>query len=164
MTPQAVRLAFAGAAFLNPELSRLRDWVRDLDEPGFLEDLGTDPLSLETDYNRLFLSPEGAVCPPWQGAHTADERLMGDSHLSALDWYRRFGIEPAANNEPADHIGLLLLFYSRLIDSGADDAERQVFRLQHLDWIPPFCAKVEQEARHPFWRRLARLTPEWIHG
>ncbi len=164
MTPQTARLAFAGAAFLTPGLDRLRELARELEEPGFLEDLETNAEDLESEYNRLFLSPEGAVCPPWQGAHTADDRLMGQSHISALEWYRRYGSEPQALNEPADHIGLLLLFYSRLIESGAAAEETELFRQQHLSWIPAVCAVIEREARHPFWRRLASVTPGWIEA
>lgn len=164
MTPQPARLAFAGAAFLNPGLERLRELARELEEPAFLEDLETSAEELEIEYNRLFLSPEGAVCPPWQGAHTEDDRLMGESHLSALEWYRRYGSQPQASNEPADHIGLLLLFYSRLLDSGAAPGEVEAFRRRHLSWIPAFCATVEREARHPFWRRLGRVTPGWIEA
>lgn len=164
MTPQTARLAFAGAAFLSPGLDRLRELARELDEPGFLEDLETSAEDLEIEYNRLFLSPEGAVCPPWQGAHTEDDRLMGESHISALEWYRRYGSEPQASNEPADHIGLLLLFYSRLLDSGASPAEVEAFRRRHLSWVPDFCAIIEREARHPFWRRLASVTPGWIEA
>lgn len=112
----------------------------------------------EREYVRLFLSPEGAVCPPWQSVYMAAEgespRLLGPAHHSALDWYRRYGAEPSAGSEPADHAGLLLLFYARLLDSGEPHATLEAFRRDHLDWLPRFASKLATEARLPVYQSL----------
>lgn len=114
------------------------------------------------EYVRLFLNPEGAPCPPWQSVHCGEHALLGPAHHSALAWYRRWGVEPAAETEPADHIGLLLLFYAGLIDSGAPEGELRAFRNEHLAWMGSYCDAVRTETRDPYFRDLAervrRLT------
>jgi TorA maturation chaperone TorD len=122
----------------------------------------------EAEYTRLFLSPLGAPCPPWQSVYQPPEgeppRLMGEPHHKALAWYRAAGFEPAATNEPADHIGLLLLFYARLLSEETPDGDLARFRGDHFTWMPEFLEKVIAEARHPFYAGLARTTLNLIAG
>lgn len=112
----------------------------------------------EPEYVRLFLSPGGAPCPPWQSVHGPSHRLLGPEHHSALEWFRRYGLEPAADTEPADHAGLLLLFYAQLLENGVPAAECERYRRLHLDWIGRLCNTVEQESADPHFQNLARLT------
>ena len=118
-----------------------------------------DDSDAEREYYRLFLSPEGAPCPPWQSIYMAAEgeqpRLMGPAHHSALQWYRRYGFQPALETEPADHLGLLLLFYARLLAAEAPEAELAAFEAQHLAWATRFVTKLEQNAKHPRFQALA---------
>jgi TorA maturation chaperone TorD len=113
----------------------------------------------ELEFTRLFLSPQGAPCPPWQSVYIVPEgekpRLMGLSHHSALDWYRRFGFEPTQENEPADHLGLLLLFYAHLLAGGVNDETLLRFEEQHLAWAASFAARLGEHARHPRFAQLA---------
>ena len=78
--------------------------------------------------------------------------------MRALEWYRRYGVQPVTAQDPADHVGLLLIFYSRLLREGAREEVLAAFRRDHLLWIPAFCDCVEAETRHPFYRLLARET------
>lgn len=128
-----------------------------------LEPPDGDP-EAEVEFYRLFFHPSGAPCPPWQSVYEAAEgecpRLMGEAHRSALAWYRRYGFEPALSSEPADHLGLLLLFYARLLAAGEDSAILEQFEREHLEWAPRFAACLEVEARHPRYRALARRLAE----
>ena len=121
-----------------------------------------DPQAAEIDYWRLFASASGATCPPWQSVWSAEEgetpRLMGAAHHKALDWFREYGFEPAAETEPADHLGLLLLFYARLLASGEESARLASFSADHLAWAPRLLSRMSQEARHPLYRVLADTT------
>jgi TorA maturation chaperone TorD len=162
LTELAAMFAFAGNAFLTPEPALLAGLARDLDEGALAKAVEDDAAALEIEYNRLFLNPMGAPCPPWQSVHTDEARLMGATHLQALDWYRRYDVEPRAANEPADHIGLLLLFYSRLVAAEAAEPELREFAAAHLAWIPKFCDSVESQSKLPFYRMVARLTREII--
>lgn len=147
--------AFTGSAFLCSDAARLLELARELDDRGVIEALEAAPLAIEPEYNRLFLNPAGSPCALWQSAHTGERRLMGEPHLSALDWYRRYHVEPAVASDPADHIGLLLLFFARLLETEASDHERAAFAAEHLAWIPRFCESVSANTQHPFFALLA---------
>lgn len=156
--------AFAGKAFLDSSAERLRALAAELGSVEFEGALSGDPLELEREYVRLFLHPGGAPCPPWQSAHEEPPQLMGDSHRSALDWFRSEGVEPSLGNEPADHVGLLLTFYARLLESGAPEARLREFRARHLSWAAKLCELILAHTRHPFYRLLAELTGELVRG
>lgn len=114
---------------------------------------------LEKEYVRLFLSPNGAPCPPWQSVYEPNEgdtpTLCGKPHHSALEWYRRYGAEPQSETEPADHAGLLLLFYAQLVAAGEPEEVLALFRAQHLAWIPAFLTQVGAETTVDVFRQLA---------
>jgi TorA maturation chaperone TorD len=117
---------------------------------------------LEREYVRLFLAPEGAPCPPWQSVHEEDAQLMGASHHSALEWFRTYGVEPAKDSEPADHVGMLLSFYGHLLDSECESLAE--FEARHLAWIPAFCERLEQQTSLEFYRLLAAYTQSVLSG
>ncbi len=158
MSRLAREFAFAGSAFLCNDPARLIELAGELGDSGVLQALEAAPASIEPEYNRLFLNPAGSPCALWQSAHVADGRLMGEPHLHALEWYRRYDVEPAAASDPADHVGLLLLFYARLLAAEAPAEERSAFAAGHLAWIPAFCESVLVETKHPFYRLLAERT------
>ncbi|GIU74569.1 MAG: hypothetical protein KatS3mg004_1656 [Bryobacteraceae bacterium] len=116
------------------------------------------------EYYRLFFNPQGSPCPLWQSVYEQEEgkppQLFGDSHHRALAWYRRYGFEPAAKNEPADHLGLLLLFYAKLLADGEPADVLEKFENEHLRWAEQFVAKLKSEARHPYFRELAERLDE----
>jgi TorA maturation chaperone TorD len=116
------------------------------------------PEPAEIEYTRLFLSPDGAPCSPWQSTYDPEPRLMGPAHHAALDWFRRYGAEPSASNEPADHLGLLLLFFAQLLTNEEDTETLKQFRAQHLDWSVTLLEKMKTEARHPLHLSLARAA------
>ena len=157
----ATQFAFAGRAFLDTDPVRITDAYQEvasvLPEPAPLPQPGKE---LEIEYVRLFLNPAGAPCPPWQSAHEEEGRLMGAAHASALDWYARYGASPRAKSEPADHVGLLLMFYAQLLAAGIPEEESRGFAERHLMWIPRFCDAVARESRHPFYRWLGM----WVGG
>ena len=164
--PQSLarQAALLGQAFLISDPRRLDPPAEPFGDPLFdaLRDeihlAQGAPEAAEVEYTRLFLSPGGAVCLPWQSANDSEGRLMGPAHHSALAWYRRYGAEPAASNEPADHLGLLLLFYAQLLASEEDEAVLRRFREQHLDWAADLLETMKKEARHPLYLALARAT------
>jgi TorA maturation chaperone TorD len=169
-TSAAGWFALAGMAFLDPDPGRLLDSAAAADHHGPPEDswpwnaagiaktLGGDALDLRREHARLFLSPEGAVCPPWQSAWGPEPRLFGEAHHQVLAWYRMLGIEPKLDNEPADHIGLILTFYGQMLAQNEPPEAAFAFSQGHLCWMPEFCARMQREARHPFYRLMADLV------
>jgi TorA maturation chaperone TorD len=155
----------AGAGFLAPDAETLKTPLETLKETSWGEDadrllqaLAGDPLDLQRDFVRLFLSPTGAVLPPWQSARDDPPRLMGPAHESAARWFARWGVAPRAPGEPADHLGLLLNFAGFLLEQEASAEELAAFHQEHLGWVPPFCERIAAEARHPFLVHLAKLA------
>jgi TorA maturation chaperone TorD len=172
----AALLMLCARTFLSPdqpELSRLLARAR---QTGLLErqapervaeveeSLRGDPLNLAREYTRLFLDPAGAPCPPWQSVYDEEPQLMGSAHYKALSWCRRYGLQPRLDNEPADHIGLLLAFYAHLLREGAPPTDLDAFHHDHLGWIPRYCELLLQHARHPLFRFAASLTAELIQS
>lgn len=155
MNPVSAEVAFLGQVFLKENAAELRSLAQELALADWEQALDENTGRLDLEFNRLFLNPLGAPCLPWQSAHGDEPRLMGEAHLSALAWYRRFGVEPAAAHEPADHLGLLLLFYAHLLDSEAPPETIEQFRAQHLDWAPRFCDDVTQQTALAFYRAVS---------
>lgn len=149
--------AFAGAAFLESDRGRL---LAITDVPPHLRELLEATPDLEQEYVRLFLNPAGSPCIPWQSAHEGERKLMGEAHTSALEWYARYGAVPAAENNPADHVGLLLMFYAQMMESGADAADLQRFSARHLSWTREFAASVAAESRLAFYRELGNWVQD----
>ncbi len=162
MSDTAAKFAFAGQAFLIPEPAHLTALARELDDHAILQALQHNPDHLEPAYNNLFFNPAGTPCPPWQSAHGEEGRLMGEAHLRILDWFRRHGIEPRTTDDPADHIGLILLFYSQLLRGKADPEDIKAFSHEHLQWIPDYCECIMRNTTHPFYRLLAERVHEWV--
>lgn len=152
---------FAGQCLLSTQAPELRAAVREVfaDPAPWLEALTVEPLDLEREYVRLFLSPGGAVCPPWQSVYTKEHEsplLMGDAHSSALSFYREYGMAPSRGSEPADHAGLLLLFAGMLLGRGVPEDEFERYRIRHLEWIVELAERIAAETRLDFYRLVAR--------
>jgi TorA maturation chaperone TorD len=154
------QLLFAGQAFLNPDTERLSEMLAYLPDGERYRALMPAREELLREHTRLFFAPEGAPCAPWQSVHGEEPTIMGASHHSALAWYRSAGMEPAVENEPADHVGLLLSFYAKLVDEATDPATIALFREEHLAWVPQYCETLERQARLPLLQTLARDTRE----
>lgn len=133
---------------------------------------------LGTEYTRLFggLMQESGPPPPFESVWRED-RLMGDSTLAVIETYQAAGfadIDPTAG--PQDHLGVELKFLSlmafreheawRAADAAVARSrleQQRAFLDQHaLPWVPRWAARVEQDAREPLYRHLARLIPAWL--
>ena len=81
---------------------------------------------------------------------------MGPAHHQTMRWFRQFGLEPALSSEPADHIGLQLVFFSELLNSSeTDETVRQFFDGQ-LEWGQVLADKLIEKALHPLYLSLGR--------
>ncbi|MBI4903988.1 MAG: molecular chaperone TorD family protein [Acidobacteria bacterium] len=159
---------FAGRGFLSCDLEELRGALIELNRwehlpPSFNradweKALTIPPLAMQRESVRLFYHPNGAPCPPWQSVYTDEAALMGRTHHDAMEWYREAGMEPCLSSEPADHAGLLLSFYGRLLMDETTDEQLEEFRAQHLTWLREFCQTMQAETRLDFYRLLGELT------
>lgn len=121
-------------------------------------------LDARVEFTRLFHSPRGAACPPWECvALDTAPHLMGPRHESVLRAFRRVGVEPAGSGgESADHIGLEIAFLGLLAErsSGGEDVSGlfEEFWSSHVaKWMPDFASKLASEARLPLYQTIGRL-------
>ena len=124
-----------------------------------------DPAGIEAENERLFVGRVGKpVCAPWQSAYIDDVHDAEAIYAQALEWHERAGLGSKTEYQPADHIGILLKIYARLLESESDDAVLDRFRREHLTWIPTFCAHLRHETTHGFYRALAVWLSEEVRG
>lgn len=156
-SPSLLALTLAGQALLQSDPNRIAV-PSGADGPlaGQIRLAQAAPDAVTQEYTRLFLNPAGVECHLWQSVHAAEPRLFGPAHHSALEWFRRFGAEPQQSTEPADHLGLLLLFYARLIEEGVPGDVTGAYFNDHIAWAAEFTSKLRQQARHPLYLALAR--------
>jgi len=139
------------------------------------------PLDLETlqvDFARLFVGPFLLLAPPYGSVYlNAERKLMGDSTMDVLGYYRDLGLDTDSNfKEAPDHICAELEFMHALVCRQAealrtDDGEGLIdsLRRQHLFlgnhlgvWVPDFSARVLENADTRFYSTLAEATKIFI--
>lgn len=114
-------------------------------------------------------------CRPYETAWRSGDRSMQQWEVN--QFYTLFGLEKA-NNELPDHIVSELEFMhflshqaveaSRGLLGGGDVLQRFVhaqkdFLERHLlQWVPKFCAALQEKLDEPFYLRLAALTARFI--
>ena len=133
--------------------------------------------AIRREYSRVFLGP-GKHVPPYGSVHHPDDTRQGNLWGNTTSRIRRFakdhGLEFGGQSYDGipDHVAHELELYAKLLESQAgalqdgDDeraerilnSERYLYRQDLSRWVPPFCRKVRQAARRPFYAELARLT------
>lgn len=119
-------------------------------------------LEVEKDYVRLFFSPRGALCPPWEGVWVGESpRLFGPRHESVLAFARRLGVEPPGyERESADHIATELTLAGFFL-STENHAVFHEFWDEHLaPWVSNFGRCLEEHAGTNFYRLVGRALQE----
>ncbi len=130
---------------------------------------------LEIEYNRLFVGPARPVAPPYESVWRDPQgQVMGPPAQAVQQQYAEAGLalSPDYHDLP-DHLAIELGFMAYLsaqqAETEGDDrlpwAERaSAFLQQHLlVWLPPFCQRIRQESRHPFYTALANLTETFVN-
>lgn len=130
---------------------------------------GIDATPAGVLYTRLFDAP-GAPAPPY-GSLYLEGRLMGETTLSALDAYRRAGLEPAEDlGDLPDHAAVEAEFLCELLwremeaweRGAAGEASRWLeeevaFLGDHLGrWFPAFAARLGAVPESGFYGPLLR--------
>ena len=135
-------------------------------------------LTLEVDYNRLFVGPGKLLAPPYESFYRSepDEEgrgtICGLPMLAVKEFYKRFGCEmPEGFVDYPDHIAFEMEFLSLLAKEEArclreGDTEGAAafqkgaaeFRNKHLGvWVQTFASNVEAGAETSLYPALASL-------
>lgn len=155
------------AAYAAAELLELRaDAVDEL--RAAVEQVGVGVEALLEEYERLLVGPGRAPCAPYESLWRDDvprrERghLMGSCAADAVRIYRDLGlrVHPGAHELP-DHLVVEWEALAYAFEHEAAVASCELAQSHLVLWIPPFCAAVARETEQPYYRALARLTPEW---
>ena len=114
---------------------------------------------LTEQYQNLFIGPNELVVPPWGSVYLDPECVIfGNSLLALRDFLKRHQIAfQAQQDEPEDHIGLMLMLSVYLAETRPHLLVE--FLSQHLlTWAPHFLTKLADIENHPFYQGLAQLT------
>ncbi|MDR1185784.1 MAG: Tat proofreading chaperone DmsD [Coriobacteriales bacterium] len=153
---------FGQADIIRRAFDAMTGWLADHGRPN-LTDCGQP--SLVEDYQELFVGPFKLKAPPWGSVYLDYESvLFGCSTRELRIWMRDNSLSLALNqNEPEDHVGLLLLLFSRVIIERPELVDTLL--KQHLcPWVHRFLEIMAQEASTEFYEGLALLTDETIVG
>ena len=114
---------------------------------------------LTEQYQNLFIGPNELVAPPWGSVYLDPECVIfGNSLLALRDFLKRHQIAfQAQQDEPEDHIGLMLMLAAYLAETRPHLLVE--FLSQHLlTWVPHFLNKLANVENHPFYQGLAQFT------
>tara|TARA_B100000614_G_C14531209_1_gene486606 strand:+ start:651 stop:1304 length:654 start_codon:yes stop_codon:yes gene_type:complete len=133
---------------------------------------------LSVDFTRLFVGPYSLPAPPYGSVYLENERkVMGDSTMTVLRFYRRFGLDIAEGlKEVPDHITIELefmyfLIYKEIESILSNDLESSQlyikeqlsFLADHLDvWAPQFTGNIIEFSGTEFYRNLGKATRLFI--
>jgi len=124
---------------------------------------------LQIAYTELFVGPFKVKASPYGATYLEKERkIMGDTTMGVLQYYRRAHLE-VDSNEPPDHITIELDFLSHLYALEAealhnkDDKkiieirdEQRLFLGKYLQpWIPDFIDNIRHGTQNKFYLNLA---------
>jgi TorA maturation chaperone TorD len=130
--------------------------------------------SLQSDYTRLFIGPGKVLAPPWESVYFNKERLtFQEQTLQVRACYRQFNLEfEDIYKEPDDHIGLEMLFISKLTQMAIEllkdnnqiefervlEAKKQFLSEHLLRWGISWCSLVYNHAKTEFYKGLSLIT------
>ncbi len=126
---------------------------------------------LLVDYSALFVGPFELKAPPYASVYFgADKRLMGDSTLSIIDFYKRSGLAISEDfGDVPDHIKVILEFIYYLTYKQAEalknkdykqamgllDKQKEFLNTYLTPWIEPFCQKIRDNAETEYYSSIA---------
>ncbi|MCG3863563.1 MULTISPECIES: molecular chaperone TorD family protein [unclassified Photobacterium] len=119
---------------------------------------------LESDHFHLLQGSGDMPCPPWGSAYLDKENaLFGSSTLQYREFTRQQGFAcDTGMREPEDHIGLMLMLVSILLEQDNKAAANELFT-QHLMPFAPFMLEsMQQYAKTDFYQQLAAYTLAWL--
>ncbi|WP_028116800.1 TorD/DmsD family molecular chaperone [Ferrimonas senticii] len=125
------------------------------------------------DHTPLFIGPGDLGVIPWGSPYLHEKRLLCGPSTQALGrFYEHHGIDISTdNNEPVDHIGLMLSAVSALLalemqqqDGHALAAVKVLLEEHLLPWSGRFLELLAQAANSDYYRGVGLLTQSVLIG
>ncbi|MNJ26521.1 Tat proofreading chaperone DmsD [compost metagenome] len=119
---------------------------------------------LEADFFRLLQGDGEMPCPPWGSAYLDPENaLFGSSTLEFRTFLTGVGIQcDTGMREPEDHIGLMLMVLSALLERGERGHATQLLAYHLMPFASDMLASMEKHASTDFYRAIAACTLGWL--
>ena len=119
---------------------------------------------LPVAWQRLFVGPYALPAAPWGSVWLDREKvLFGDSTLALRQWLRDNRIAfQVGQNEPEDHIGLLLLLAAWLMEHPQQARWQELLAWHLLPWSGHFLQTFIENAGHPFYCALGQLAQDTL--
>lgn len=127
--------------------------------------------SIKIDYAKLFIGPYKMLAPPYGSLYIENKhRIMGDSTIDVLSFYRKEGLDINYKDAP-DHITMELEFMyfltyketeakrkKNLKNAELYHKKQEAFWKTHLSlWIHTFVKEIEKHACTEFYKKLGNL-------
>ncbi|MFM4937801.1 TorD/DmsD family molecular chaperone [Aeromonas enteropelogenes] len=125
----------------------------------------TMPDELAADFFNLLQGSGTMPSPPWGSVYLDPENvLFGCSTLEYRTFLSHLGITcDTGMREPEDHIGLMLMMFSVLLDRG-DIANANTLLAAHLmPFAPTMLGKMKENANTDFYQAVAAFTLSWLN-
>lgn len=115
---------------------------------------------LVAEHQRLFFGPDHLEAPPWGSVYLEEEgTLFGESSQALRRFLASEGISLATGQEePEDHIGLLLWAIALLAEEGRVPALRTLLERHVLTWSGAYLERLRLATAHPFYQGVATLA------
>ncbi len=151
----------------------LEDKIEELENSTKEKDLDFEKLLIE--YSKLCIGPSSLLAPPYGSYYLDEGRVMGDSTLEVIKFYRNSKMELLADfKDLPDHIAVELSFLSQLCDfeeqalqQGKNDVADALLQRQNLflnnhllPWLERFTQKVKTETRISFYKTAAAILDQ----
>ncbi|HHT7855539.1 Tat proofreading chaperone DmsD [Pasteurella multocida] len=136
------------------------EWQHEVDEEilrAIQQGLKTE--QLDKAYQELFIGPLALSAPPWGSVYLDPESvLFGDSLLKLREFLHQHHVEfVVTQNEPEDHIGLMLLLSVYLAETQPELLVE--FLSEHLfPWSTRYLQLLANQQESVFYRGIALLT------
>ncbi|MBA5761763.1 molecular chaperone TorD family protein [Vibrio sp. 404] len=125
---------------------------------------GIDSDELEADYFNLLQGSGDMPCPPWGSTYLDKENaLFGSSTMEYREFTRAHGLAcDTGMREPEDHIGLMLMLVSVLLEQDNQTAVNQLLSEHLMPFAPYMLEGMQRHATQPFYQQLAAFTLGWL--
>ncbi|OLQ90725.1 molecular chaperone TorD [Vibrio panuliri] len=123
-----------------------------------------DSDQLEADYFNLLQGSGDMPAPPWGSAYLDKENaLFGASTMEYREFTRQQGLAcDTGMREPDDHIGLMLMLASLLLEQNKVEAANQLLSQHLMPFAPAMLKGMAKHADSEFYRQLAQITLTWL--